>query len=645
MKRIFCFAALLLLTALLMSCGQKAEAIEEDGGRNDASDPNAPKEISSTMLISFQCEFSAIDLTEEDSYLSGRNYQLNAVLKDGAVKGSYRSNDRNGQQEEKSFAASHKFLEDVQKIVSAYDFAQYNGINISVSGLPDDYGAYLQIVYASGERLYASDNQDCFLPLSAMEELEALFYGQAAGKPEVLNLTVGEEASFENIGGCFVEARSDFLELGYPDWDGEWMGAEKYPILAKALAEYNADVRSRYEGELYHLREIAPHVNDEAVYFYSDTFVTRNDTQVVSLYQHISLYDGWMGNEWESRNINSRTGAELSFSDVFTDPEKLPSLLTQELQRKYPACREIPDLEETIKESIEMEDGEVCFALSYGFVHFFFAEYLLENHFMGQHLALSFADHPWLVKAQYRAVPESHLLELEYNVACLTADGKRLNMSWMINGEWDESILWNMIVNGKTYTEEFYGYMPQRCFLIHIKGRDFLYLQEPAGDISLTTNIYEITASSLEKIGQIPLAMHSEVNLNPERMLMDINDTLFTDGVILMPCGLYRTGGDGMPVLLENIFGVTGTDMIGKETFRIYMTDPKDASVEEGFTTVAQGIVLTPFRTDMETYLDLFTEDGRAIRLTIDGWYDEMEIHGFGTLSDGFELSMYHPNE
>ena len=237
------------------------------------------------------------------------------------------------------------------------------------------------------------------------------------------------------------------------------------------------------------------------------------------------------------------------------------------------------------------------------------------------------------------------MLQLEYNTDCLTADGKLLNMSWMMNGEWSESILWNMIVDGNVYTEEFYGFAPQSCYLIHTGGKDYIYLQEPAGDISMVTDIYEITANGLKKIGNLPLAMHSSVNLNPDRLFMDINDMLYTYDIMLMPYGMYRVGSDGMPVLLENTFGVTGTDMVGKETFRIYMTDPKDASVEEGFTTVAQGIILTPFRTDMETYLDLFTEDGRAIRLTIDGWYDEMEIHGFGTLNDGFEASMYHPYE
>ena len=463
--------------------------------------------------------------------------------------------------------------------------------------------------------------------------------------PDLIDLTVKENATFDNMDGCFIETRCDLLEAGYPDWDGEMLTAGDYPALAEVLEQHKYDTLSWQEAEYSHLLETASYGQEEEIYFYHDAYVTRNDTQVVSFYEHISLYDGWMGEYWKTKNIDTKTGKILTAADVFTDPEELPALLTEALIQEDPFLEGAVNLEEIIATSLETGDQDVCFALSYGSVHFFFAEYLLENYFVGDHIVFSLKDYPELVKEPYRLSPESYMLQLEYNTDCLTADGKLLNMSWMMDGEWSESALWNMIVDGNVYTEEFYGFAPQSCYLIHTEGKDYIYLQEPAGDISMVTDIYEITSNGLKKIGNLPLAMHSSVNLNPDRLFMDINDMLYAYDIMLMPYGMYRVGSDGMPVLTENTFGVTGTDMVGKETFRIYMTDPKDASVEEGFTTVAQGIILTPFRTDMETYLDLFTEDGRAIRLTIDGWYDEMEIHGFGTLNDGFEASMYHPYE
>ena len=67
----------------------------------------------------------------------------------------------------------------LQEIVSKYDFAQYNGYISKVSGLPHMYGAKLDIKYASGESIYAHDNQDCFISLDAMNELVELFSSYA----------------------------------------------------------------------------------------------------------------------------------------------------------------------------------------------------------------------------------------------------------------------------------------------------------------------------------------------------------------------------------------------------------------------------------------------------------------------------------
>ena len=66
-------------------------------------------------------------------------------------------------------------MTNLQEIVSKYNFAQYNGYISKVSGLPDMYGAKIDIKYASGESIYAYDNQDWFIPFEAIEELVRIF--------------------------------------------------------------------------------------------------------------------------------------------------------------------------------------------------------------------------------------------------------------------------------------------------------------------------------------------------------------------------------------------------------------------------------------------------------------------------------------
>ena len=142
-----------------------------DGGATDNSDLNAPKSIESTQIISFDCRFSTID-TAEPGKLGNHIYQLHAKLENGAVRGMYQVRDTG---ETHSFRVSQKFLVEVQILVATYGLAQYNGHDCTVAGLPDEYGARLDVRYASRESIYANDNQDNFLPLEAMNELLNLF--------------------------------------------------------------------------------------------------------------------------------------------------------------------------------------------------------------------------------------------------------------------------------------------------------------------------------------------------------------------------------------------------------------------------------------------------------------------------------------
>ena len=147
-----------------------------DGGATDNSDLNAPKSIESTQIISFDCRFSTMD-TAEPGKLGNHIYQLHAKLENGAVQGMYQVRDTG---ETHSFRVSQKFLGEVQILVAIYSLAQYNGHDYTVAGLPDEYGARLDVRYASRESIYANDNQDNFLPLEAMNALLNLFERGAA---------------------------------------------------------------------------------------------------------------------------------------------------------------------------------------------------------------------------------------------------------------------------------------------------------------------------------------------------------------------------------------------------------------------------------------------------------------------------------
>ena len=177
MSRILTIIILLMTIGFFEGGFPRRNTDNIDGGvvtRNSGED--SPKVIESTEMVCFECELSLIAVVfEEESELSGRIYNLSAVLEDATVKSKIKWRDRAGAGEEHDFTTDASFMTSLQEIVSKYDFAQYNGYISKVSGLPYMYGAKLDIKYASGESIYANDNQDCFISLDAITELVELF--------------------------------------------------------------------------------------------------------------------------------------------------------------------------------------------------------------------------------------------------------------------------------------------------------------------------------------------------------------------------------------------------------------------------------------------------------------------------------------
>ena len=170
---VFCAMLLMGVPLLISGCTRPTYDTDDiDGGVQHSEDTGAPKTISSTKIISFHCEFSTTDLMMDSSPIAGRYHTLHAESS-GA---NYEARGGGTVYDEREFKPDEAFFDALQKIVAKYDFAQYNGQYYTVSGLPPDHGAKLNIQYDSGESIQCSNNQSCFIPLEAMEEIVSLFY-------------------------------------------------------------------------------------------------------------------------------------------------------------------------------------------------------------------------------------------------------------------------------------------------------------------------------------------------------------------------------------------------------------------------------------------------------------------------------------
>ncbi len=182
-----------------------------DGGTRRI-DTKAPKQINSKLIISFSVEmstFADIDLKE----YSGNVYNLNAVLRNGAVIANYKCRSRYGNVFSKSFRQSVSFMRSLYQIVSEYDFAKYNGESCFVDGLPDNYGASVEIMFDSGERIYSSDNQSNFIPNDAVIKLVDLFESKAMAISEWTEMEFSRNSSDFNSCFCVNVKRDDVSNM------------------------------------------------------------------------------------------------------------------------------------------------------------------------------------------------------------------------------------------------------------------------------------------------------------------------------------------------------------------------------------------------------------------------------------------------
>lgn len=172
------FGLTALATIILLAGYRKKKTPSTDdidgGVRKNLTDPDAPKSITSTEITSFKCVFSTTTL--DGSYgFDGKVYDLEAKLNDDKICGCFDYYNRSGEGNKLGFETDLRFMESLYEIVARYDFAKHNGYSYSVSGLPDMYGAKINITFASGENIYAYNNQSNFLTVDAMRDLITLF--------------------------------------------------------------------------------------------------------------------------------------------------------------------------------------------------------------------------------------------------------------------------------------------------------------------------------------------------------------------------------------------------------------------------------------------------------------------------------------
>lgn len=210
-------------------------------------------------------------------------------------------------------------------------------------------------------------------------------------------------------------------------------------------------------------------------------------------------------------------------------------------------------------------------------------------------------------------------------------------MAWSMKDDFEGK--WTLRVEGehpKTHEEMYINHAPM-CWLLRSGEKNYIYLNVPAGDISIMTDIYELTGEGIDSLGPVELEIRSDTILNPHRMQMSHNNIIHTGEIMILPYGSYRVGNDGMPEAADIVYYLEGNELTLKQPSRVNPPDPKDAVISGGMWNLPAGIKLRPYRTDMKSWIDFITEEDQICRFQIEEFSEEMQLDNFGGLEDLFE--------
>lgn len=124
--------------------------------------------------------------------------------------------------------------------------------------------------------------------------------------------------------------------------------------------------------------------------------------------------------------------------------------------------------------------------------------------------------------------------------------------------------------------------------------------------------------------------------LNPDCLCMSLDLPIYSRAVQMLPYAAYRVRDTGLPEMISGVYDLDGPWVRLRKSGRYNPDSRKNAVVSGGMWTLVAGERMRPYQTDLESWLDFITEDGRVVRFTIDRFADDMRLDSFGKLDDVF---------
>ncbi|MCR5157224.1 MAG: DUF3298 and DUF4163 domain-containing protein [Butyrivibrio sp.] len=414
---------------------------------------------------------------------------------------------------------------------------------------------------------------------------------------------------------------------------------------------------------------------------YSDrsvTSVTRVDDKILSYIDNYYSFSGGAHGIYglQGRTFDVTTGKELLVSDVISlSEEELNSILVKKIEETTDDPDTFWDLEDTLSsykydpmntDPVDYENYEYPYVwyLDYDGIHFYFGPYAIAAYANGAtDVSISYEELAGKLSEKY--LPDTSKgyitgIDLPMYSDEYDDDSSDLHFVYTLEGE-------NTMADGyqtckaltlkekdRSATADIYFEYDYDMPSVHgyyvrtDDGREYVYATVLSYNDYTELVVFDLSDGGIKLVGQESFHMAyidagddnfgELIITDPENMpLGKVSDMMGT-----FTCfGSYRVGKDGMPELKENVYKISWiSDSIKtKKDVEITLLE-EDGTVVRKDTLVADSPI-SPFRTDMETYIDARLPDGQIVRFTYSNGKYPYEIGGVQVddLFDGLQYA------
>lgn len=431
----------------------------------------------------------------------------------------------------------------------------------------------------------------------------------------------------------FSDSYKTLVEASYPIMHLYYGDEENFSELSAALDKRVADARENQVDFIETNKEDALQRDaDNPEYFggfssENEVLVKRADSLVTSLlFSGYSFTGGAHGNYYlHGESYDSKTGKELTISDVVKDTDALAPAISEQLDIFWSDVEFFEDFEETLQNS-----EELSWTIDYNGITFYFSPYTLAPYAAGtQTVTLSNEEYPDILKDEYKNAPASYGLQLSTDIPFyydVTGDGKIDEITFYHSEVFGTSeSLFTICVNDVPYTEE-YQFFNCEAHFVHTKdGKNYIYIEVSIENDYRYFMCYSIS-DTVEKLDEVKGGLRQVFHENEEcHVMKDVltnPDSFYLQRItqhLSTASGhrKYSIDKNGIPVPSDPMYVFYEEGCIELTLLQDLEADIYDEgnNTVNGKKTLKEGDKVMYCATDCEEYALLRTADGTMVRV------------------------------